>query len=95
MSTNATQQDDEEDSIFDRLAGRRFVSDDLAATERELVADGADLPNRGIPVQYRDRVAGCDDADELRDLIETECQKPHPNQSLIALVNERLSEVRD
>jgi len=94
MSTNATQQDDEEDSIFERPAGRRFISDDLAETERELVADGHDLPNRGIPAQYRDRVAGCDDADELRGLIETEVQKPHPNQSLIALVNERLSEVR-
>jgi len=95
MSTNATQQDDEEDSIFERPAGRRFISEDLAETERDLIADGADPPNRGIPVQYRDRVAGCDDADELRGLIETECQKPHPNQSLIAFVNERLTEVRD
>jgi len=94
MST-ATHSDDEEDSIFERPAGRRFVSEGLAETERDLIADGADLPNRGIPVPYRDRVAEWDDADELRTLIETECQKPHPNQSLIAFVNERLTEVRD
>jgi len=33
--------------------------------------------------------------DELRGLIETEVQKPNPNQSLIGYVNDRLEEVTD
>ena len=95
MSTNATQSDDEGHSLFEHPAGRRFVSGTVLEIERELIADGHDLPNRGIPAQYEARVAECEDPDELRGLIETECQKPHPNQSLIGYVNDRLAEVRD
>jgi hypothetical protein len=95
MSTNATHHDDEEHNLFDHPTGRRFVSGEVLEIERELVAEGVDLPNRGIPSQYEDRVAECADPDELRGLIETECQKPHPNQSLIGYVNDRLEEVTD
>jgi len=95
MSTNATQSDDEEHSLFDHPTGRRFVSGEVLDIERDLVAEGVDLPNRGIPSQYEDRVKECSDVDELRGLIETECQKPHPNQSLIGFVNDRLAEVTD
>jgi len=95
MSTNITQSDNEEYSLFDHPAGRRFVSGEVLEVERELVADGHDLPNRGIPAQYEDRVEGCSDPEELRGLIEAECQKPHPNQSLIGYVNDRLTEVTD
>lgn len=95
MSTNATQSDDGANSLFDHPAGRRFVSGEVLEIERELVADGHDLPNRGIPAQYEDRVEGCADPEELRGLIEAECQKPHPNQSLIGYVNERLEEVSE
>jgi hypothetical protein len=94
MSTNTTQpDDDEEDSQPDRPVGRRFVSDEVADIERELLKDGVALPNRGIPSQYESRVASCADADELRQLIETETAKEHPNQSLIGFVNDRLAEV--
>jgi len=41
------------------------------------------------------RVAECADPDELRQLIETETAKEHPNQSLIGYVNDRLTEVTD
>jgi len=94
MSTNATT-DDEEHSAFDHPTGRRFVSGEILAIERELVAEGVDLPNRGIPAQYEDQVESCEDPDELRGLIETEVQKPHPNQSLIGYVNDRLEDVTD
>jgi len=95
MSTNITQSDDEAYSLFDHPAGRRFVSGEVLEVERELIEAGHDLPNRGIPSQYEDRVKGCSDPDELRALIEAECQKPHPNQSLIGYVNDRLTEVTD
>jgi len=96
MSTSTSQSDDnddEEDSQPDRPVGRRFISDEVADIERELLADGVALPNRGIPSQYESRVASCADADELRQLIETETEKDHPNQSLIGYVNDRLAEV--
>jgi len=93
MSTNATQSDDEAHSLFEYPAGRRFVSGAVLEIERDLVADGHDLPNRGIPAQYEDRVKTCSDPEELRGLIEAECQTAHPNQSLIGYVNERLTEV--
>jgi hypothetical protein len=95
MSTNATHHDDAEQSALDHPTGRRFVSGEVLEIERELVAEGHDLPNRGIPSQYEDRVAECTDPDELRGLIETECEKPNPNQSLIGHVNDRLEEVTD
>jgi hypothetical protein len=98
MSTNTTQSDDnddEEDSQPDRPVGRRFVGGQLPEIERELIAEGRDLPNRGIPVEYRERVESCSDADELRELIETETAKEHPNQSLIGFVNDRLTEVAE
>jgi len=96
MSTNTTQSDDdEEDSQPDRPVGRRFVGGQLPEIERELIAEGRDLPNRGIPVEYRERVESCSDVDELRELIETETAKDHPNQSLIGFVNDRLTEVTD
>jgi hypothetical protein len=79
----------------DRPTGRRFVSGEVLEIERELVAEGVDLPNRGIPSQYERRVKQCSDVDELRGLIETEVQKPNPNQSLIGYVNDRLEEVTD
>jgi len=79
----------------DRPTGRRFVSGEVLEIERELVEEGHDLPNRGIPSQYEERVKGCEDPEELRELIETEVQKPHPNQSLIGFVNDRLAEVSD
>jgi len=94
MSTNTTS-DDEEYSPFEHPTGRRFISGEILEIERELIAEGTDLPNRGIPSQYEKNVKNCTDADELRGLIETEVQKPHPNQSLISFVNDRLSEVRD
>lgn len=95
MSTNATQSDDEEYSPFDHPTGRRFISGEILEIERELIAEGVDLPNRGIPSQYESRVTECKDPDELRALIETECQKPNPNRSLIGYVNDRLEEVSD
>lgn len=94
MSTNATT-DDEEHSLFNHPTGRRFVSGEVLEIERELVEEGHDLPNRGIPAQYEAQVESCEDPDELRGLIETEVQKPHPNQSLIGYVNDRLEEVSD
>jgi len=96
MSTSTSQSDDnddEEDSQPDRPVGRRFISDEVADIERELLADGVALPNRGIPSQYESRVAECGDPDELRQLIETETAKEYPNQSLIGYVNDRLAEV--
>jgi hypothetical protein len=81
--------------VGDRPTGRRWVSEEIAAVERELLEDGVTLPNRGIPSQYRRRVLGCSDADELRDLIETETEKEHPNQQLIGWINSRLAEVGD
>jgi len=95
MSTNTTSDDDEEYSPFDHPTGRRFISGEVLEIERELIAEGTDLPNRGIPSQYEKNVKNCTDADELRELIETEVQKSNPNQSLIGYVNDRLEEVRD
>jgi len=95
MSSNTTSDDDEEYRPFEHPTGRRFISGEILEIERELIAEGTDLPNRGIPSQYEKNVKNCTDADELRGLIETEVQKPHPNQSLVAFVNDRLSEVRD
>jgi len=93
MSTNATHSDDDEHSLFNRPAGRRFVSGVVLEIERNLIADGADLPNRGIPSEYRPRVEDCADVADLRELVETEVQKPHPNQSLIGYVQARIAEV--
>jgi hypothetical protein len=81
--------------VGDRPTGRRWVSEEIAAVERELIEDGVELPNRGIPSRYRSRVLDCTDADELRALIETETEKEHPNQQLIGWINSRLAEVSD
>jgi hypothetical protein len=78
----------------DRPTGRRFVSGEVLAIERELVTDGVDLPNRGIPIAYRDKASKAD-ADELRAAIDLEVEKEHPNQSLIGWLNEHLPGVSD
>jgi len=79
--------------VTDWPPGRRFVSAEVAAIEVDLLQDGVDLPNRGIPARYRSQVADCSDADELRALIETETNKDYPNRQLIAFINNRLLEV--
>jgi len=90
MSTDESQQDDDSTDIG---IGRRFVGDEALAIERELIADGRDLPNRGIPVEYRERVESCSNADELRELIKTETAKDQPNQSLIGYINDRIAQL--
>jgi hypothetical protein len=88
------ESDDTPDfELFNPGIGRRFVGDDVLAIERELIADGRDLPNRGIPVEYRERVESCSNADELRQLIKTETAKEHPNQSLIGYINDRIAQL--
>jgi len=82
--------DDEDPDPLDNDIGRRFVGDAVLAIERELVESGTDLPNRGIPHAWRSRALACDDPDELREAIEAEVEKEHPNQSLIGWLNEQL-----
>ena len=93
MSTNATHHDDEEHSLADIPAGRRFVSRDSVvwAIEQELLVEGVELQNRAIPMEYH----GLDDPDDIRDAIEEQSAAMHPNRNAIGYLNERLAEVTD
>jgi len=73
-------------------AGRRFSgSPEILEIERELVAEGVDLPNRAIPISYRQR--DYDSPEDVQDIIETEAAKEHPNRQLIGYLNTRKQEV--
>jgi len=73
-----------------RPAGRRFSgSEEVLRIERELVAAGTDLPNRAIPEEFHPRNREYSESD-VRDLLEEEAEKEHPNKQLIALLNEQL-----
>jgi len=74
-------------------AGRRFVSDDILDTERELVAEGVTLANRGIPIDDHPMHRDYDDAEAIRAELKAEGDKENPNQSLVALLNGQLREV--
>lgn len=72
----------------DIATGRRFSGNaDLLRIERELVADGAELGNRAIPIEYhaqeRDYTAA-----EIESIIAEEVDHEHPNPNLIGYLNE-------
>lgn len=72
-------------------AGRRYSSNrDILAIEAELVADGVELSNRAIPVEYHPENREYDDPDTIRGLIEDEIATDHPNRQLIGLLNSQL-----
>ena len=73
--------------------GRRFIAEDSERwrIEQELVAEGADLANRAVPLRYR----GLSDPAAIREAIAAEAEAEHPNQQAIGHLNERLSEVSD
>jgi len=73
--------------------GRRFIAADSERwrIEQELVAEGADLANRAIPVRYRD----LSDPAAIREAIETEAEADRPNQRAIGYLNGRLAEVSE
>jgi len=72
-------------------ADRRFTENpEVLDIERQLVADGATLPNRAIPFKYHPSWREYDDPQEIRSLIEAETDKDNPNKQLIGLLNEQL-----
>jgi len=82
--------DDDIASPLDCDAGRSFTgNEDILRIERELVAEGVDLPKRHIPQWVRDLETDA----EMDDAIEDELEAAHPNKSLIGYLNERKAEV--
>lgn len=73
--------------IQDIPPGRRFSGNDMVLEiEHNLVADGVDLPNRAIPVNYH-AVNRTYTEEEIQSLIETEAKKENPNRQLIGYLN--------
>jgi len=85
--------DTETHSTEDIPTGRRFVAADSERwrIEQELVAEGAGLANRAVPVRYRD----LSDPAAIREAIAAEAEADRPNQQAIGYLNERLAEVTD
>ena len=74
--------------LNDIPVGRRFsANSELLEIERELVADGVELPNRAIPIEYYAESRSYTD-DEIRSIIEAELEKDAPNRQLIGYLNE-------
>lgn len=70
-------------------AGPRYSGNpELLRIERELVADGVDLPNRAVPVEWHPRESHT--TEELRARIEAETETEHPNRALIGVLNAQL-----
>jgi len=68
--------------------GRRFSgNEELLQIERELVANGVDLQNRAIPMEYHTMNRKYE-AQEIGEIIELEAEKDHPNKNLIGYLNE-------
>jgi len=71
--------------------GRRYSSSEqILKIERELVADGEELDNRAIPAEFHPEQKDYSDPQEVRELIELESEKDHPNKQFIGLLNEQL-----
>jgi len=71
--------------------GRRWTNnEEILQIEERLARDGVELPNRAIHMSYHPTKRQYDDADEVRELIEEEAQRDHPNKSLIAFLNDQL-----
>lgn len=69
--------------------GRRFTSsDDLLAVESEMIAEGIELANRAIPLSDHPEHHNYDSADEIREEIEAELSRDHPNKQRIGVLNE-------
>jgi hypothetical protein len=80
-----------ESTTPDIPAGPRFSgSEEILRIEQELVAEGRDMPNRAIPLEYHPEKRDYDDAEQIRAEIEAEAEKEHPNRSLIGLLNRQL-----
>jgi len=97
MSRKPTTPNDDEgpagsgQELAEIPVGRRYSgSEQLLAIERELVAEGAELPNRAIPTEYHPENKDYADAEEVRELIELESEKDNPNRQLIGLLNQQL-----
>jgi len=72
--------------------GRRFSSnDELLRIERDLLAEGVDLSNRAIPSEVH-KSNGYESAAAIRERIEAEADREHPNKQTIAYLNELLRE---
>jgi hypothetical protein len=68
--------------------GRRFSSNsELLRIEKELIAEGIELPNRAIPAEYHAEIRSYEPG-EITELIEQETNKDHPNRQLIGYLNE-------
>jgi len=77
--------------VSDVPVGRRWTNnEEILQIEERLAREGTELPNRAIPMQYHPVKRQYDDAEEVRDLIETEAGRDVPNKSLIAFLNEQL-----
>jgi len=85
--------DTETHSTEDIPTGRRFLAEDSERwrIEQELVAEGANLANRAVPVRYRD----LSDPAAIREAIGAEAEADRPNQRAIGYLNERLAEVAE
>jgi len=71
--------------------GRRYSGNEqILQIERELLAEGRELENRAIPKMYHPEQKDYSDQQEVRELIELESEKDHPNKQLIGLLNEQL-----
>lgn len=67
--------------------GRRFTGNtDILTTERELVTNGVELPNRAISVEYHASSRTYTN-DEIQQIIESELDKDAPNRQLIGYLN--------
>jgi len=69
--------------------GKRFSGNkELLETERELVADGVELDNRAIPVEYHKEKSD-HTTEERNEIIELELEKDAPNKNLIGYLNQQ------
>jgi len=72
-------------------AGSRFsANDEILRIEQELVAEGTELENRAIPIDYHPIKFDYTDTEKVRELINTEMDKENPNKQLIGLCNQHL-----
>jgi len=72
----------------DRPPGRRFSGyDEILQIEKEIIADGGELSNRAIPIEYHKEKRDYT-TEEINELIDTEVAKENPNRKLIGYLNE-------
>jgi hypothetical protein len=90
---NGTENKAKTHEVQSHPPGRRFTGNgELLRLESEMVANGTELPNRAIPIEYHE-MNNDYTREEITELVDREVAKDQPNKELIGFLNELKAEL--